>query len=65
MPCWPKFVVTIEARAPRAVPGMAPPPAPVLRLRRWLKLGLRLFGLVALEVRELPGTSPTPTQGEQ
>jgi hypothetical protein len=51
---WPTYVLTVEIRPPRAWEGMAEPAPPILRLRAWLKLGLRIFGLVCVEARELP-----------
>jgi hypothetical protein len=54
MASWPRFTVTVEARPPKAREGMPPPPAPALRIRAWLKVGLRAFGLICTEIKELP-----------
>jgi len=50
----PRFLVLVEARPPRARECMTAPPPPLLRVRAWLKVGLRVFGLVCVGIEEAP-----------
>jgi hypothetical protein len=52
---WPRFVLVVEVRPPRARDGMPDPAPPLVRLRAALKVLLRCFGIVAVSVEPAPG----------
>jgi hypothetical protein len=54
MASWPRFVLVIEIRPPRARPDMPPPAPPVQRLKAALKTLLRAYGVVCVSIEEAP-----------
>jgi hypothetical protein len=58
---WPKFVLTVEVRPPKARPDMPPPAPPLIRLRQFLKLAWRAFGVVCIRIEP---ADEGPAEGE-
>jgi hypothetical protein len=50
MPTWPRFVLTVEVRPPRAREGMVPPAPATARLRRALKVLPRAFDVACVRI---------------
>jgi hypothetical protein len=58
---WPRFVLTVEVRAPKARPDMPPPAPPLLRLKAALKQLLRCHGVVCVSIEP---ADEGPAEGE-
>jgi hypothetical protein len=59
---WPRFVLVVEVRPPKAREGMPDPAPPLLRLRAALKQLLRCFGVACVSI-EPAGAREAPGQG--
>jgi hypothetical protein len=62
---WPRFVLTVEVRPPRAREGMPEPAPPILRLRVALKALLRAFGIKRIRIEPACGADPAAVVGPE